>query len=101
MAGPGQKPRVSDGDVLDVFRATTDLALGTAEVADALPIGRRATYNRLTSLSEQGLLVSKQIGERNTVWWLAARDYSELDSRADDLAAGGGVSFDEWLAEDA
>jgi hypothetical protein len=101
MAGRGQKPRVSDDDILDVFRATTDLALGTAEVADALPIGRRATYNRLTSLCEQGLLVSKQLGERTTIWWLAARDYSELDTRADDLEAGGGVSFDEWLAEDA
>ena len=101
MAGRGQKARVSDNDILDVFRSTTDLALGTAEVADALPIGRRATYNRLTSLCEQGLLISKQIGERNTIWWLAARDYSELDSRADDLTAGDGVSFDEWLAEDA
>ena len=85
MAGSGQKPRISDDDILDVFRATTDLALGTAEVADALPIGRRAIYNRLTSLSEQGLLVRKQIDERNTIWWLAARDYSELDSRAGDL----------------
>ena len=101
MAGRGQKARVSDNDILDVFRSTTDLALGTAEVADALPIGRRATYNRLTSLCEQGLLISKQIGERNTIWWLAARDYSELDSRADDLIAGDGMSFDEWLAEDA
>ena len=101
MAGRGQKARVPDNDILEVFRATTDLALGTAEVADALPIGRRATYNRLTSLCEQGLLISKQIGERNTIWWLAARDYSELDSRADDLTAGDGVSFDEWLAEDA
>ena len=101
MAGRGQKARVPDNDILEVFRATTDLALGTAEVANALPIGRRATYNRLTSLCEQGLLISKQIGERNTIWWLAARDYSELDSRADDLTAGDGVSFDEWLAEDA
>ena len=101
MAESGQKPRVPDDDILDVFRATTDPALGTAEVADALPIGRRGTYNRLVSLREQGLLMSKQIGERNTLWWLAARDYSELDRRADDLEAGDGVSFEEWLAEDA
>ena len=95
MAGSGQKPRVSDDDILDVFRATTDLALGTAEVADALPIGRRATYNQLTSLSEQGFLVRKQIGDRTTIWWLAARDCSGLDSRVGDLQADDGVSFDE------
>jgi len=66
----GRKRRVTDEDLLDVFRATTDPVLSTAEVADAVPIKRRGTLNRLQALEEDGDLESKQIGGRNTVWWL-------------------------------
>ena len=67
----GRKPRVTDEDLLDEFRATTDPVLSTAEVADAVPIKRRGTLNRLRDLEDAGTLDSKQIGGRNTVWWLA------------------------------
>jgi hypothetical protein len=73
----GRKPRVTDEDLLDVFRATADPVLSTAEVADAVPIKRRGTLNRLQSLADDGQLESKQIGGRNTVWWLAAPDDSD------------------------
>lgn len=66
----GRKPRVSDEDFLDVFRATTDPVLSTAEVAEQVPIKRRGTLNRLQALEEDDRLESKQIGGRNTVWWL-------------------------------
>jgi len=66
----GRKPRVTDDDLLDVFRATADPVLSTAEVADAVPIKRRGTLNRLRDLEDSGRLDSKQIGGRNTVWWL-------------------------------
>lgn len=66
----GRKPRVSDEELLDVFRETVDPVLSTAEVAEALPIKRRGTLNRLRRLQEGGHLASKQIGGRNTVWWL-------------------------------
>lgn len=65
----GRKPRVSDSELVDVFRSTPDPVLSTREVADAVPIKRRATLNRLQSLEEDGELDSKQIGGRNTVWW--------------------------------
>lgn len=65
----GRKPRVTDEDLLDVFRETSDPVLSTAEVADALPIKRRGTLNRLRALEAEGELDSKQIGGRNTVWW--------------------------------
>jgi hypothetical protein len=61
---------VTDEDLLDVFRSTSDPVLSTAEVADAVPIKRRGTLNRLQALEENGDLESKQIGGRNTVWWL-------------------------------
>ena len=66
----GRKPRVTDADLVDVFRSTTDPVLSTAEVADAVPIKRRGTLNRLRDLEDAGRLASKQIGGRNTVWWL-------------------------------
>lgn len=77
----GRKPRVTDEDLLDVFRTTTDPVLSTAEVSDRVPIKRRGTLNRLRALEEQGELESKQIGGRNTVWWLVEDPGSEETPR--------------------
>lgn len=67
---PGPKPTVTDQEILEVFQKTTDPVLSTAEVAEQLPLERRSVYDRLVSLCEDGRLESKQIGGRNTVWWL-------------------------------
>lgn len=78
----GRKPRVTDEDLLDVFRSTADPVLSTAEVAEQVPIKRRGTLNRLQGLEEDGVLESKQIGGRNTVWWLLEeRDVSDTEDR--------------------
>ena len=77
----GRIPRVSDEDLLDVFRSTPDPVLSTAEVADAVPIKRRGTLNRLQSLEEDGELESKRIGGRNTVWWLVDEESRETPAR--------------------
>lgn len=66
----GRKPRVSDGEIMEVFQSTPDPVLSTAEVAEALPIKRRGAFNRLEALEERGSLSSKSIGGRNRVWWL-------------------------------
>ena len=68
---PGPTPRVSDDEIIDLFRDTDDPVLSTAEVTEQVPLKRRATYNHLRSLADEGRLESKQIGGRNTVWWLA------------------------------
>jgi len=78
----GRKPRVTDEDLLDVFRSTSDPVLSTAEVADAVPIKRRGTLNRLQALEEDGELESKQIGGRNTVWWFVGGERITPDERA-------------------
>ncbi len=79
----GRKPRVSDEDLLDVFQSTFDPVLSTAEVADAVPIKRRGTLNRLQALEEDGEIESKRIGGRNTGWWLVdERDVSDTDRRS-------------------
>lgn len=75
---PGRKPRVSDEELLAVFHDSPDPVLSTREVADELPIGRRATLSRLEALVDDGALRSKSIGGRNTVWWLVEADKEEL-----------------------
>ena len=107
----GRKPRVTDDDLLDVFRATADPVLSTAEVADAVPIKRRGTLNRLRGLEDAGTLDSKQIGGRNTVWWLLddadrprpTPDQSSTNSDAVDAEVRGSVdtSLADPPAEDA
>jgi len=67
---PGRKPRVTDDEILQLLRDTDDPVLSTAEVTDELPIKRSATYKRLSSLREEGRVVGKQIGGRNSVWWI-------------------------------
>jgi len=67
---PGRKPRVTDEEILDVFRAADDPVLSTAEITDRLPIKRSATYKRLASLRNEGRLEGKDVGGRNSVWWL-------------------------------
>jgi hypothetical protein len=66
----GRKPRVTDDEILQLLRDTNDPVLSTSGVAERLPIKRRATYKRLASLREDGRLAGKQIGGRNTVWWM-------------------------------
>ncbi|WP_423995909.1 winged helix-turn-helix domain-containing protein [Halorubrum trapanicum] len=68
---PGPKPNDTDQDILNVFKKTTDPVLSTAEVANNISIGHRATYNRLKSLEDTGELQSKKVGGKSTVWWLA------------------------------
>ena len=70
---------MTDEKLLTVFRETADPILSTSEVAEALPIKRRGTLNRLRRLQEAGHLDSKQIGGRNTVCWLT--DEEERDRR--------------------
>jgi len=67
--GPGRKPMVSDEEILAVFENADDPVLMATEVAEPLPIGRRAVYNRLQSLEEDGILKSKKTGARSTIWW--------------------------------
>jgi hypothetical protein len=113
----GRKPRVTDADLLDVFRETADPVLSTAEVSDALPIKRRGTLNRLRDLEDAGELDSKQIGGRNTVWWaidesdesrpesdpageVGGSPETTLDDEEETLATGATPSVEEGLPDE-
>jgi len=67
---PGRKPRVTDDEILQLFRDTSDPVLSTAEVTEQLSIKRSGTYKRLSALRNDGQLTGKDIGGRNTVWWI-------------------------------
>ncbi len=80
---------VSRQDILLVFdRLADDEPLTTSEVADELPIGRRAVHNRLEQMYKDGDLGKKDFGNR-VVWW--AEIAPELDpDLSEDLEATGG-----------
>lgn len=84
----GRKRRVADEGILRLFDETTDPVLSTAEVADALPIGRRGVLNRLHELDDRGELEHKDVGGRNIVWWRPenriASGLSEITERSPD-----------------
>lgn len=67
--GPGRPPSVSDDEILDVFTSAKDPVLTASEVADQLSVGRRGMLSRLENLEEEGLLRSKEVGAKSTVWW--------------------------------
>lgn len=69
MGGPGRKPTVSDDEILDIFRQSSDPVLTTGEVAEKLDIGHRGTYDRLQKLANGGTLEMKKVGDSGAVWW--------------------------------
>jgi len=71
MGGPGRKPTVSDEEIIDAFRESSDPVLTTAEVADKVDLGRRGTFDRLRKLANSGILEMKKVGDSGAVWWLS------------------------------
>lgn len=68
---PGRASRVSDEEILAVLRDAETPVLTTSEVADRLPIGRRAVLRRLKRLQGEGRVERKPVGGRAQVWWPA------------------------------
>lgn len=66
----GRKPTVSDDEILEVIRQSSDPVLTTKEVAESIGLGRRGTYDRLEQLTDEGKVHKKKVGERGTVWWV-------------------------------
>jgi hypothetical protein len=69
MEMAGREPTVSDEEILNVFREAADPVLTTAEVAEAIELGRRGTLDRLKQLSNENHLTMKKVGETSAVWW--------------------------------
>jgi predicted transcriptional regulator len=67
---PGPKPSVTDDELIALLREVDDPVLSTAEVTERVSLSRRSVYDRLASLRDDGKLNGKQIGGKNTVWWI-------------------------------
>lgn len=67
--GPGRKPTISDDEILDVFREASEPVLTTQEVANAIDMSRRGTFDRLQKLADTDTIVMKKVGETGAVWW--------------------------------
>ncbi|AQL43478.1 hypothetical protein BV210_12590 [Halorientalis sp. IM1011] len=74
---PAQKAR--DENILGVFEATDDPVLTTSEVAEELPIGKRATLNRLEDLVDRDELASKDVGV-GRVWWRVTPEPADVET---------------------
>jgi len=73
---------VSRQEILLAFDRLADAEpLTTAEVADELPIGRRALHDRLEKMHRDGDVGKKDFGNR-VVWW--AEVAPELDPKLED-----------------
>ncbi|MDB2281289.1 hypothetical protein PM030_05320 [Halorubrum ezzemoulense] len=67
--GPGRTPDISDSEILNVFRASSEPVLTTSEVAASFEITHRGVRDRLEKLEEEDMLESKKVGARAIVWW--------------------------------
>lgn len=96
---------VSRQEILLVFdRLADEEPLTTTEVAEELPIGRRALHDRLEKMYRDGDLGKKDFGNR-VVWWaevapeLDPELADELDATADEESYLSMDELDERLDE--
>lgn len=95
-AGGKYTPAVSDEDILAAMTRISGPVVTAAELADVLPIGRRAIRERLIDLEEEGHVARKKVGGRAVVWWVT--DTEEAD-KTPDFRAGFGAFTDTDLAD--
>lgn len=78
--GPGRSPKISDSEILEIFRSATDPVLTTSEVASEVEITHRGLRDRLENLEAEGLLESKKVGARAKVWWDPSHTTTKSDN---------------------
>lgn len=72
----GRPEDISDEEILEFFRDSSELVFSTSEVAEALSFSQPGMFRRLSDLEEEGRVESKKLGGTKA-WWLAE---SERDS---------------------
>lgn len=66
----GQTPEVSDTKLLQTVYLSPDPIVTAGEIADRTGYTRQAVNYRFSRLEEEGLLQSRAVGARATVYWL-------------------------------
>ena len=67
--GPGRRPKITDDEILAVFRSSSDPVLTTSEIASQFDITHRGVRDRLEKLETEEKVNSKKVGARAKVWW--------------------------------
>lgn len=62
--------KVTDEEIITAIRRTNTPVVTASELAEELPIGRRAVRERLLALKDQDIVERKDVGARAVVWWL-------------------------------
>ena len=75
--------KVTQQDILLVFETVNEPFLTTAEVAEHLPISKKATYQRLNQMHEEGDVGKKKTGARSVGWWAKVAPRLDPDVAAD------------------
>lgn len=60
---------VSDDEILEILTASDAPVLTASDIADELPIRRRAVILRLKQFREDGVVESRKVGGSAVVWW--------------------------------
>lgn len=87
---------VSDEDILAAIDHAPGPVATAAELADVLPIGRRAIRERLLDLTDRGDVARKTVGARSVVWW---RTTDEDDEETPNFRSGFGAFAGSDFAE--
>lgn len=61
---------VTDEQVLDAVRTVAPEPATATEVGEELGVTRKAAWEHLTALHEDGRVERKKVGGRSVVWWL-------------------------------
>lgn len=75
----GRPPDTSDREILALFEEAEEPVLSTNDIAEELSYSLQGTISRLTTLAEEGLLHSKDIGNAKA-WWLTEDGQEFLES---------------------
>lgn len=70
MSAQSKRKKVTDEQIIQLFKDSDDPVLTAPELTECLPISRQQVNKRLRDLRDRGLLESKQSGS-GQVWWIA------------------------------
>lgn len=92
---------VADETILAAIGQSPGHVGTAAELAEQLPIGRRAVRERLLTLKEQGAVDRKKVGGRAVVWWLTEDEPTTTEIDPDDpLFSAPTFTVDEPIDEE-
>ena len=66
----GRKETISDREILEIFKSSSDPILTTSELADETGFSLNGIRKRLYALEERGLVRKKKAGN-SPVWWIS------------------------------